>query len=31
MTWPEALFNSVVAVCATFILWRLGCWLGKWL
>lgn len=24
MTWPEALFYSVCAVCATFLLWRMG-------
>jgi len=31
MTWPEALYRSVEAVCYTFIVWRVGagafaCW-----
>lgn len=27
MTWPEALHDSVVWVCVTFIVWRVGAFL----
>lgn len=30
MSWPEAIVWSVGLLCATFLLWRVGRYLGDW-
>ena len=30
MTWPDALFYSVLTLCGTFLLWRIGKGLSSW-
>jgi hypothetical protein len=30
MTWPEAFYDSVCAVCWTFIIWRVGAFTAAW-